>query len=205
MLSPHLWLLAASLWTAVTPWTQAPPPPAPCLAVMPATVTGVDGSASDAGTAVQELIVSFLTGPLMQPVPVEPRVRQLALDEARQKNCAFLLSTSLSRKRSGGGSALGSVLGRAAGTAAWYIPGGVGIGGAVVRGVSVGAAEAVQQMTSSTRAKDEMRLEWVLTPLAASGSATSRKDKLKASSDGEDLVTPLVHRAAETVVQIVLK
>ena len=33
----------------------------------------------------------------------------------------------------------------------------------------------------------------------------SSNDKLKASSDGEDLLTPLVQRAAEAIVRTVLK
>lgn len=173
---------------------------------MAASVSGLDGDAGEAGKAVRDVFVSFLTGPSMHPVGLEARVRQLAIEEARGKNCAFIVAVSVSRKRGGGGSALGSALGRAAGTAAWYMPGGAGVGGAVVRGVSIGAAEAVQQITSSTRAKDEMRLEWTLMPLSSpSASPTSKNEKLKASSDGEDLLTPLVQRAAETIVHTVLK
>lgn len=205
LLKFHAILAVASL-AAAAPSMQSPPPGAPCVAVMPATVTGVDGNAADAGTAVRDVFVSFLSGPSMQPVPLEARVRQLAIEEAKQKNCAYFVSASLSRKRGGGGSAFGQALGRAAGTAAWYVPGAAGVGGAVVRGLSVGAAEAMQQIASSTRAKDEVRLEWTLTPLSSpSASPTSKNDKLKASSDGEDLLTPLVQRAAETIVQTVLK
>jgi hypothetical protein len=172
---------------------------------MPASVTGVDGSAVEAGNAVRDLIISFLTGPSMQPVAIEARVRQLAVEEAKQKGCAYVVTSSLSRKRGGSGSGFGQAVGRAAGTAAWSVPGSAGVGGAVIRGASVGAAEAVQQMTSSTRAKDEMRLEWTLSPLASEKAAMSSNDKLKASSDGEDLLTPLVQRAAEAIVRTVLK
>lgn len=183
------------------------PPSVPgCIGIMAASVTGLDGDAVGAGNAVRDLFVTFLTGPSMQPVVLEARVRQLAVEEAKAKNCAYLVAASVSRKRGGGSSAFGAALGRAAGTAAWHVPGGAGVGGAVVRGVSVGAAEAVQQMTSSTRAKDEIRIEWTLTALSSpSPPAASKKDKLKASSDGEDLLTPLVARAAEVIVRTVLK
>ena len=198
----HLVLVAA---LAAAPSPQATAPPAPCIAVMSASVTGVDGSAADAGSAVRDLVVSFLKGPSMAPVPLEARVRQLAIEEAKQKGCAYIVTASVSLKRGGSGSGFGQALGRAAGTAAWSVPGGAGFGGAVVRSATVSAAEAVQQMTSSTRAKDEMRLEWTLAPLSAETAAMTRNDKLKASSDGEDLLTPLVQRAAEAIVRTVLK
>ena len=199
------WILAVAVAVAAAPSPQATTPSAPCIAVMPASVTGVDGSAVEAGNAVRDLIISFLTGPSMQPVAIEARVRQLAVEEAKQKGCAYVVTSSLSRKRGGSGSGFGQAVGRAAGTAAWSVPGSAGVGGAVIRGASVGAAEAVQQMTSSTRAKDEMRLEWTLSPLASEKAAMSSNDKLKASSDGEDLLTPLVQRAAEAIVRTVLK
>lgn len=200
-------LFAVSLTSAVRaqdPATSPPAAPAGCIAIMAATVTGVDGNAAEAGTAVRDVFISFLSGPSMKPVALESRVRQLAVEEARQHNCAYIVTASLSRKRSGGGG-LAKALGRAAGTAAWYVPGGAAAGGAVVHGLSIGAAQAVQEITSSTRARDEMRLEWTLMALPTKKSAASSNDKRKAASDGEDLLTPLVQRAAESIVAVVLK
>lgn len=175
-----------------------------CVAVMAATMTGVDGDAAAAGAAVRDLFVSFLTGPSIQPLALESRLRVQAMEEAKQKDCAYIVGVAMSKKR-GGSSRLGSALGQAAGTASWYIPGGSGTA-AVARGVSAGAARAVSDLASTTRAKDEMTIEWTLTPLAAQGRASSpHSEKLKARSDGEDLMTPLVQRAAETVAETVLR
>lgn len=202
--SLHLTLALAVLTSAPVDDTRAQTA-SRCIAVMPATVTGVDGNAAEAGNAVRDLFISSLTGPSMQLVPLESRVRQLAIEEAKQKGCAYVVSASLSRKRGRGGSVLGSALGRAAGTAAWYVPG-ASTGAAVVRGLGAGAAEAVHHMATTTKAKDEMQLEWMLMPLGSSSTPSVKKDdKLKASSDGEDLLTPLVQRAAEAIVQAVLK
>src|SRR5215210_1382835 len=104
---PPFWILAAALSAAVAPSTQSSPQTTPCIGVMAATVTGVDGNAADAGKAVRDVFISFLTGPSMQPVPLEARVRQLAIEEAKQKHCVYVVVASLSRKRSGGGSAFG--------------------------------------------------------------------------------------------------
>jgi hypothetical protein len=179
-------------------------PAAACIAVMSATVTGVDGNAAESGEAIRDLLVSFLSGPSMQPVTLDARVRPLALEEAKQKGCAYFITTTATRKRGGGGG-FGRVLGQAAETASWYIPGGSG-GAAVGRAVSAGTARTLGNMAATTRAKDEMRFEWTVTSLAEGARpASPRSEKLKASSDGEDLLTPLVQRAAENIVETVLK
>jgi hypothetical protein len=164
----------------------------------------VDGNAGEAGEALRDLVVSFLSGPTMEPVALESRVRALAIEEAKQKGCAYFVTTTAARKRGGGGG-LGRVLGQAAESASWYIPGGSG-GAAVGRAVSAGTARTLGHMAATTRAKDEMRLEWTVTALAnGARPGSSRSEKLKASSDGEDLLTPLVQRAAENIVETVLK
>lgn len=197
----RLLVLSLTLLACGSVLAQQPAPqtaPGLCVAIMAATVTGVDGNAAEAGTAARDLFVSFLTGPSIQPMALESRVRMQAVEEAKQKGCMHVVTLALSRKRSGG-SGLGRALGQAAGTAAWYVPGGSGAA-AVARGVTAGAARALGDLASTTRAKDEMRLDWTLTTKPA-----THTDRQKASSDGEDLLTPLVQRAAESIVETVLK
>ncbi len=72
--------------------------------------------------------------------------------------------------------------------------------------MSAGTARTLGNMAATTRAKDEMRSQWTVTSLAEGARpASPRSEKLKASSDGEDLLTPLVQRAAENIVETVLK
>lgn len=173
-----------------------------CVAIMSATATGVDGDGAAAGDAVRDLFVSFLTGPSIRPVPLEARLRTQALEEAKQKNCAFVVTPSLFKKR-GGRSSFGKVIGQAAGTASWYVPGAYG-GASVARGAGLGAARAVGDIAQTTREKDELRLDWTL--VGPSGSKpTPHSEKLKASSSGEDLLTPLVGHAAEVIAEALPK
>lgn len=198
--------LSLALLIPVSAQAQAPegaPADAVCLAIMPATVTGVE-SAAEAATAVQEVFVSLLSGPTLNPVALESRLKVQAAQEAKQKGCGYLITATVHRKRSGGGSALGRVVGQAAGQAAWYIPGGHTVGTGVARGLSIGAAQALSTMASSTRAKDEMQMEWALT-VPAGATIKSRSEKRKASSDGEDVLTPLVQRAAESIAELVIR
>lgn len=97
-----------------------------------------------------------------------------------------------------GGFGVGKIPGQARRSATWGFPDG-GVGGAVVRGVAVAGAQAVSGMASSTKKKDEVRLEYRLTRLDGTRPALESDDKRKATMDGEDLMTPLVQKAAEAI------
>jgi hypothetical protein len=174
-----------------------------CIAIVLPSVQGVDGNASDVGSALRELMTSYLTGPSLQPVALEARLLSQAVEEARQKNCGHILVTTLNRKRSGGG-VFGKALGQAAGTAAWYVPGVAGTGAAVARGAVIAGAQAVSTVASSTKAKDEMRLDYKISSLDQAAKATPVTLKAKADNDGEDLLTPLAEKAAEAIAAAVL-
>jgi hypothetical protein len=169
-----------------------------CIAIALPAVQGVEGSAVDVGGAVRELFTSYLAGPAIQVASLDARLPSQAPAEARQKGCGHVLTASLTRKRSGGGGVLGRVLGQAGSAVAWQIPGG-GVGGAVARGVAVAGAAAVSDLASTTRAKDEMTLEYRVTSADGRSVLRPTDEKLKASSDGEDLLTPLVLRASESI------
>lgn len=175
-----------------------------CIAMVLPSVQGVDGSATEVGTALRDLFASYLTGPAIRTVTLDTRLPSQAVEEARQKECGLVLVASLTRKRGGGG-VLGKALGQAAGTAAWHIPGGGTVGSAVARGAAAGSAQAVAAMATSTRAKDEMRLEYRMSSLDGAARLAPTTDKAKAQSDGEDLLTPLVARAAEAIVGVLAK
>jgi hypothetical protein len=175
---------------------------APCLAVVLPSVQGVDGSATDVAGGLRDLLVSFLTGPALRIVTLEARLPAQAAIEARQKNCERMLLTTMVRKRDSG-SALGGVLGQAAGTAAWHIP----YGGAatMARGAAIAGAQAASTLASETRRKDEVRLEYRVGAPDAVTTAKPVSSKAKARSDGEDLLTPLVERASSEIFAAVTK
>lgn len=174
-----------------------------CIGVVLANVQGVEGSATDVGRAVREVFASYLTGPAIRVELLEARLAGQAAEEAKQKNCAHLLTTTLTRKR-GGGFGVGKILGRTGTSAAWGISGG-GVAGALTRGAIAAGAEAVTEMASSTKAKDEMRLEYRLVSIGEPKPLLQKEEKLKASVDGEDLVTPMVQKAAEAIAGVVTR
>jgi hypothetical protein len=173
-----------------------------CIAIILPSVTGVEGNAIDVATGLRELFTTYLTSPSIRIVALAAPLQTLAAEEAQQKQCDRMLLARLTRKRGSG--RFGKVLGDAAASAAWYMPLGA-TGSAVARGAAIAGAQAVSTLSSTTKAKDEMRLEY---QLAAPGGPTRfgpKTDTVKAQVDGEDLLTPLVRKAAEAIVTEGLK
>jgi hypothetical protein len=190
---------------AVASMSSAPPAPLPiCLAPADAQFPSTD--AIEASAAVNEVFKSYLTGPSVSIVPLTARLASQARLEARQASCSFVLfvSAKLERHKRAGG-VLGQIAGHAAQDAAW----GAAIDASsttkrVASMAAVGAARAATDMAATTRAHDELQLSYRLE--STTGAVLKQgKAKRKAKSDGEDLLTPLVERAAEEIVGVVSK
>jgi hypothetical protein len=194
-------LLPARLASA-QPVPAADEPPQPriaCVALVLPSVHGAEGSATDLATSLRELFESYLTGPSIRAVPLEARLPSQALEEARQKECGHIVTATLTRKRSGGGgSRVGRAVGQAAGTAAWYVP-----GGPAARISTIAGAQVISSMAQETRAKDELTLEYTVSTPDQARQARPRTEKAKARMDREDLLTPLVEKAAEAIAAVV--
>jgi hypothetical protein len=174
-----------------------------CIAVVQPLITGVEGQADAVATGVRNLFVSFLTGPSMKAVPLEARLASQATEEARQKNCSRVLTMTLEEKHHGDHSKFKTIT-QAAGHAAGYVPytgmaSHIGVDAAVV------GTEAVASVASTTRAHDEMTINYSVATTDGKSVLSRKSDHAKANSDGEDLITPLVQRAAEAIAAAVGK
>ena len=189
-------------WPAPQDAPAVSQPESRCIGVVVPAVKGGGGDATHAATAAQALLVDHLSGPSLKAMPLEARLAAHGLEEARLKECGQVLIVTLTRKSSsGGGSRLGRIVGQAGSTAAWHLPGG-SAGAAAARTAAAATSRAVEEVASGTRAKDEMRVEWKLVSAEGGRAAGSGSDKAKAGSDGEDLLTPLVHKMAEAIVAL---
>jgi hypothetical protein len=99
------------------------------------------------------------------------------------------------------GRALGNVVGAAAG----HIPGGSNAGEAAARAAVVGGVYTTASVASQVKAKDELSLEYRLEATADARPVVSETEKAKAKRDGEDVLTPLVQKAAGAVVAAATK
>jgi hypothetical protein len=184
------------------PASQATPA---CIAIMLPGARGVDGDATAFSTSLRELFMSYLTGPSLRAIALDAKLPAQAIEEARQKDCGYVLLTTVTRVRHDG-SGVGRALGRAAGTAASYgIPYGGSAASAAARSAAVAGAYAISNMSYSTKAKDEITLEYRIGPVDRVSSAAATSRKAKAKQDGEDLLTPMVETASEAIAAVVSK
>lgn len=154
----------------------------------------VQGDAATAAAGLRDMFASYLTGPSLKSIPLEARLTSQAMEEARQKKCERVLVVSLTQKRKGE-SRLGKVVGGAAETALWYTPG----VNTATRAAAAAGARAISTVSATTKAKDEFTLEYRMDAADGTALLKSRTDKLKAQSDGQDLLTPLVEKASENI------
>jgi hypothetical protein len=159
------------------------------------------GDAAQAADAVRNILAEYLSGPTIEVALLNARLPSQFAEEARQADCDYTLSAEVVHRRGGDGGALGKAIGNFTGGYGGYIPGGSAVQSAIVSGVVRTAAD----LASSTKAKDEMRLEYRLHALGASKPVLTKTAKARASADGEDLLTPLVENAAEAVGAAVAK
>ena len=172
-----------------------------CLA--PASVESAP-TGSDPVAAVRESFTSFLTGPTLGVTPLSARLESQVRLEAKQAGCTHLLLTTMKHQRKTGGSLLGRVVGGAAQQGAWSVAGGAGSGaGRVAATAAAGAARtATWDYANNFRTRDELTLAWRLE--GPDGAERKKgKEKSKAASDGEDLLTPLVQSASEAIAAAV--
>jgi hypothetical protein len=198
---PFALAAVAALPTPSRPSAQAAD--AACVALVLPAVEGVE-DATAVATSVRAIFQSYLTGPSLKSVLLEARLASQAGEEAKQKDCVKMLTVTVTRKAAGNGRSKLGALASAAGTTAAYIPL-PNYGTAAAVGAARGSAEAVSYLAYGTHAKDEMTLGYKVTTADGATLVPQKSEKAKAKSDGEDLLTPLISRAAEAVAAVVTR
>lgn len=164
---------------------------APPVAQIPANSVG------DAGAAVTETLTSFLSGPSLTVMPLTARLASQAREEAQQHKCQYVLFTTVKYKRKTTGLfsriAAGAVQNGALQAAAVSTTS----GGRVLAGATAGGA-ANMAVAGQVMSRDELALDYRLED-GAGKTLVAKSDKKRASSDGEDLITPLIAGASETI------
>jgi hypothetical protein len=172
-----------------------------CVAIALPELAGIEGDSTALAASVRTLFVSYLTGPSLKAVPLDARFAAQASEEARQKNCPRVLTVAMTRKAGGGRHVVGALT-QAGRTAAAYIPVS-GAAGSIAIGTVIAGTEAVGSVASSTRAKDEMQIDYRVTSPDGAVVLAPKTARAKARSNGEDIVTPLVAKAAEAIAAAV--
>jgi uncharacterized protein YcfJ len=99
----------------------------------------------------------------------------------------------------------GKALGNIAGSAIGHLPGGNTAGEAAARSATITGVYTAANISGSIKAKDELTLEYKLEATDAAKSGVANTAKAKAKSDGEDVFTPLVEKAAQAIMDAIMK
>lgn len=152
-------------------------------------------NSQDLALAVQNSFVSYLKTPNVEVVTIDAKLASAIESEVTAKECDLVVYLTVSHKKGGGG--FGKMLGSAIGnTVARTGIGNTGstagnIAGQVATQTIVSAATVSSQM----KAKDELSLDLTINRGGVKNQA--KQFKVKAASDGEDIITKIVEQAAE--------
>jgi hypothetical protein len=159
---------------------------------------GFQGTA--AGEPVRSLISQYLGGPKLEIILLSALLPQQLDAEAKEKQCDYIVYSSITQKKGGG--SLGFLKG--ASSMAGMIPmvgGMAGAAGAIAgAAASTAASGAAASMASNVKAKSDVTFEYQLLEPGNATPVIANKSTAKAKTDGEDVITPLIEAAATSIV-----
>jgi hypothetical protein len=167
--------------------------------MLPKTQTTERLPGEQAAEAVRNTFVSFINGPTIEVVSLNANLLEQAIEEAQQSQCDYVLISSFSQKKGGGGM-FGKALGSVAGSAAGHIPYGGSAGGAAARAAARTAIYTTAELSGAIKSKDEVGLDYTLQSAADARILLANSDKAKAKRDGEDIITPMIEKAARAII-----
>lgn len=156
-------------------------------------------SAADLSAAVSNSLGEFLKGTKVEIVPLEARLASAQTEEARQKECDYVIYANVSHKKGGGGGfGFGKVLAQ---TVAQTGIGHTGsVAGNLAGQIATTAIVSAGSMSDNVKKKDEITLDIKVLSTADNSAALAKQFKAKASSDGDDIISTVVEQAAQAIV-----
>ncbi|HEY0378609.1 MAG TPA: hypothetical protein VGC87_16965 [Pyrinomonadaceae bacterium] len=153
--------------------------------------------------AIRGVLVAFMSGPMIEVVPLDSRIPVQIEAEAKMKNCDLVLFSTVTLQKTGGTSRIGGFLKKIAPAAALIaLTGGAGVALATAAQVSAGVAGEV---TAEHRKKDKIIFEYRLVKLGGALPIVANTLENKAKEDSEDVLTPMLAENAEVIVIAALR
>jgi hypothetical protein len=172
-----------------------------------------NNAGADYSTPIRNAIVALMSGPAVEIAALDSRIAMQLQAEAQQKQCDYVLFSSVGVKHSSGGG-FGKFM-KMGSTAASMTPMGAmshGMGGAMAASAASmaasAAAQAAQQQAISQlagfngqiKSKDDVTVQYQLVQTGQTAPLVQNSLQGKAKSDGEDVLTPLLTQTANTVL-----
>jgi hypothetical protein len=173
---------------------------------------------ADYGTPVRNAIIFMMNGPAVEIAALDSRLPIQLQAEAQQKQCDYILMSTVTVKRNAS-SGLGKFM-KAGSMAANFTPIGMmahsmnSVGGMMAtQTVMQTAAMSAQQQAmgqlsgfnGQIKSKDEVTVDYHLIPTGQSQAKLENSLKGKSKTDGEDVLSPLIQQAANSILTEVTK
>lgn len=161
-------------------------------------------NATELATAIQNTLAEYLKGTKIEVVALEAKLPSAIVDEAKSKECDYVVFTNVSHKKGGGGLGMFSkVVAPAIGAT------GIGHTGSTVGNiagqVATRAVVSAGNVAGNVKSKDEITIDFKLQSAKDNSSPFAKQYKGKAKSDGEDIISPIIEQAAQAIIDSVSK
>lgn len=169
-----------------------------------------NNAAADYSTPIRNAEVALMSGPAIEVAALDAHVAVQLQAEAQQKQCDYILFSSIAVKHSSGGFGKFAKFG---GMAASMTPVGAMAGGmrgaaAAQAAAGMAASQAAQHQAMNQlagfngqiKSKDDVTVQYLLVIPGQSTPVVQNSLAGKAKSDGEDVLTPLLQQAATAVL-----
>jgi hypothetical protein len=160
-------------------------------------------NAQELAGAIQNTLGEYLKGSRIEIVPLEAKLASAVSDEAREKQCDFILNATVSHKK--GGSGFGGMLKAVAPMMGNIIPMAGGAGGAIAGSIASTVITTAAGATANVKPKDEITLDISINPAGGGAAILTKQFKTKAKSGGEDIISPMIEQAAQAILDAVAK
>jgi hypothetical protein len=168
-----------------------------CLAPPSAQMPGMSGD--EASVAVREAFRSYLTGPGLEVEVLGARLASQAREEALQKQCRFVLFSTAVQERKQNSGLLGRIAAGAMQGGASQVAANTNSTGTRVLASAAASGAANSYYGSYTQASDRLTLT-TRVEFPGGNTLSQGSGKRKATSDREDLLSPLVEVLAARAV-----
>jgi hypothetical protein len=177
-----------------------------------------NNAGADYSTPIRNSIVLFMNGPAVEIAALDSHIAMQLQAEAQQKQCDYILFSSVAVKHSSAGG-FGKFMKMAGPLASMTPMAGMagGMSGAVAASAASAAASAAamsaQQQAMNQlagfngqiKSKDDVTVQYQIMATGQTSPLLQNSLKAKAKSDGEDVLTPLLERAATGILTEVSK
>ncbi len=164
---------------------------------------GESMNATKLAGAIQNTLIQYLKTPQIELVALEAKLPSAIEAEAKSKECDYVIYSTISHKKGGGGFGFGKALGSIAGSAVSSV-GYSNTAGAIASRTASTVIYTAASTAGNIKSKDELTLD-VKVNSASGASALAKQYKAKAKSDGEDIISPIVEQAAQAILDAVAK